>query len=273
MNKPEHIPEEQLTQYALAMLPAAEMSSLKAHFLLCSTCREALRKKSLALAAYGAATAQVFPPAGSRDRFLEQLANTGQLAQGKKATVSDNPIIRLFYSALQWLTGRWVAITAVLLAIALFFVSVSYIRVVTRLRSVNSQAHEGQMDSLRMNELMDLLTSVKVQHALLSDSLLPSPAPPLAQVIYSPEHGTLYFSGSNIRPLPTGKTYELWILQGQQQPAIPVGAFTPDNSGYATLIPPTLPDNLNVVGYGVTVEDVMGLTTPTLPYIISTEQR
>lgn len=273
MNKPEHISEENLTQYALAMLSAAEMSSLKAHFLLCAECREALRNKSLALAAFGAATPQVFPPAGSRDRFLDQITSTEQITQTRKSPPSGNTAVRMLAPAFKWLTANWLEITAVTLAVALLVVSVSYIRVVTRLKNVNDQAYEGQMDSLRMNELMELLTSVKVKHALLSDSPIATPAPPLGQVIYSPEHDTLYFSGSNIRPLPADKTYELWILQGNQQPAIPAGSFTPDINGYATLIPPRLPDNLDVIGYGVTVEDVMGLTTPTLPYIISTEQK
>ncbi len=273
MNNPEHISEDNLTQYALAMLSAAEMSSLKAHFLLCSDCREALRKKSLALAAYGAATPQVFPPAGSRDRFLDQITSTEQITQVRKTNDSDNTIIRLLAPSLQWFAGHWRDVAVITFAIALLIVCISYIRVLTQLRGFNKQAHEGQIDSVRMNELMELLTSVKVQHALLSDSPMPSPAPPLGQVIYSSEHGTLYFSGSNIRPLPAGKTYELWILQGKQQPPIPAGSFTPDFSGYATLVPPRLPDNLNVIGYGVTVEDVMGLTTPTLPYIISTEQK
>jgi anti-sigma-K factor RskA len=273
MNNREHISDENLTQYALSMLPVTEMSSLKAHFLLCTECREALRKKSLALAAYGAATPQAFPPAGSRDRFLDQITSTEQITQTRKTNPSDNPVVRLLVPSLKWLASHWLDVTAIALAIALLVVSISYIRVLTQLKNFNSQAHEGQMDSVRMNELMELLTSVKVQHALLSDSQLPSPVPPLGQVIYSPEHDTLYFSGSNIRPLPAGKTYELWILQGKQQPAIPAGSFTPDINGYATLIPPRLPDNLNVIGYGVTVEDVMGLTTPTLPYIISTEQK
>lgn len=272
MSSVEHISEEKLTHYALAMLPATEMSSLKAHFLLCAECREALRKKSLALAAYGTTIPQVFPPAGSRDRFLDQLTSTEQIAQARTKNLPGNAILRLLGPGRHWLMVHWSGVVALLLGVALLVVSISYIRVLTRLRSINSQAYEGQMDSVRMNELMELLTSVKVQHALLSDTPQPSPSP-LGQVIYSPEHGTLYFSGSNIRALPSGKTYELWILQANQQPPIPVGAFTPDNSGYATLIPPHLPENLNVVGYGVTIEDEMGLTTPTLPFIISTEQK
>lgn len=87
--------------------------------------------------------------------------------------------------------------------------------------------------------------------------------------MYSPEHGTLYFTGSKIPSLPVGKSYELWILRGKQQPPIAVGTFTPDNYGFATLIPPPLQEGLTIQGYVVTVEDSIGATTPTLPYVIS----
>ncbi len=271
MNSQEHISEEKLTQYALAMLPATEMGSLKAHFMLCSNCREALRLKSMALAAFGATTPQVFTPAGSRDRFLEQLAGTEQTAVQGTSQAPSNWLMRHAQPGIRWTMRNWPVAASVLLAIALLGISIGYIRVVTHLQNINSQVHEGQMDSVRMNELMELLGSVKAHQALLNDSTQPTPTTPIAQVIYSPEHGTLYFIGTNFHPLQPGKSYELWILQGNQQPPIPVGSFTPNNNGNATLIPSRLPDNLNVAGYAVTIEDVMGLTTPTLPYVVSTK--
>lgn len=271
MSNQEHISEDNLIQYALALLPATEMGSLKAHFMLCANCREALRLKYMALAAYGAATPHVFPPAGARDRFLEQLTGTEQIASVRAATVPSNWLMRQVLPGISWTMRNWSVAAAALLAVALLLVSIGYIRVVTHLKNVNSQVHAGQMDSVRMNELMELLGSVKAHQALLSEHSQTSPETPVAQVIYSQEHGTLYFIGTNFRPLPTEKSYELWILQGNQQPPIPVGSFTPNNNGNATLIPPRLPENLNVAGYAVTIEDVMGLTTPTLPYLISTD--
>jgi hypothetical protein len=272
MSNAVHISEEKLTEYALATLPPSEQNSMHAHFLLCATCREELRQKSLALAAYGAAVPQVFVPIGARDRFFDSLTSTGQSAQASPPKRFNLLFLQRLAPYFAWLgKGRWALVLSGLLAIALFILSINYLRLATQFHTINGQAHEGEIDSARMNELLDLLTSAKAMRADLrqTPTLIP---PPEGHVMYSSEHGTLYFSGSSLQALPVGKSYELWILQRNNQPPIAAGAFTPDNYGFATLIPPPLPEHLSIQGYVVTIEDAVGSTTPTLPYVVSSLQ-
>ena len=272
MNKAGHISDEQLTEYALATLPPSEQNSMHAHFLLCAACREELRQKSLSLAAYGAAVPQVFVPVGARDRFLGSLVGTKQTGQTPPAKNFNFLFLKPFTPYFQWLgNGRWAKVLSAVLAVLLFFVSINYFRILTQFRTFNGQAHEGEIESARMNELLDLLTSAKAKRADLrqTPNLIP---PPEGRAMYSPEHGTLYFTGSNIPSLPVGKSYELWIIQGKQTPPIAAGSFTPDNNGFATLIPPPLPEHLTIQGFVVTVEDTVGSTSPSEPYVISSLQ-
>ena len=269
MNKPGHISDEKLTEYALATLPPSEQNSMHAHFLLCAACREELRQKSLSLAAYGAAIPQAFVPAGARDRFLDSLSLTQQTRQAQQPKKFNFVFLKPFAPYLHWLgNGRWAQVLCAVLAVSLFILGINYYRLLTQFRTYNGQAHEGEIESARMNELLDLLTSAKAKREDLRQTPTLTP-PPEGHVMYSPEHGTLYFAGSNIPSLPVGKSYELWILRGNHQSPIAVGTFTPDNNGFATLIPPPLQEGLTIQGYVVTVEDAVGATTPTQPYVIS----
>lgn len=269
MNNAGHISDEKLTEYALATLPPSEQNSMHAHFLLCVACREELRQKSLSLAAYGASVPQVFVPAGARDRFVDSISSIKQASHAPPSKKFHVAMLKPFAPHLGWLgNGRWIAILAGALAVALFIVSINYYRLVNQFRTFNGQAREGEIQSARMNELLDLLTSAKAVRTDLRQepNLVP---PPEGHVMYSPEHGTLYFTGSNLHPLPVGKTYELWIIQNNHGPTIAAGGFTPDNYSFATYIAPPLPENLSIQGYVVTIEDSEGATTPTPPYIIS----
>ena len=269
MNKTGHISDEKLTEYALATLPPSEQNSMHAHFLLCAACREELRQKSISLAAYGAAVPQVFVPAGARDRFLDSLSQIQQTRQAPPSKKFNFVLLRPFASYLEWLgNGRWAKVLSAVLAASLFYLGINYYRIATQFYTFNGQAREGQIESARMNELLDLLTSAKAKREDLRQTPTLTP-PPEGHVMYSPEHGTLYFSGSKIPSLPVGKSYELWILRGKQQPPIAVGTFTPDNYGFATLIPPPLQEGLTIQGYVVTIEDSIGATAPTPPYVIS----
>jgi hypothetical protein len=245
---------------------------MHAHFLLCSACREELRQKSIALAAYGAAVPQGFVPIGARERFFDSLSSTEQAGHQQASKQFSLRFMQRLAPYFLWLgKGRWVSVLAVLLAIALFYVSIEYYRIAAQFKTFNTQARQGEIDSARMNELLDLLISAKAQRNELrqTPTLLP---PPEGHVMYSPENGTLYFTGSSLHALAVGKSYELWILRTNNQPPIAVGAFTPDNNGFATLVPPTLPDHLNILGYVVTIEDSAGATTPTQPYVMTSMQ-
>jgi hypothetical protein len=95
---------------------------------------------------------------------------------------------------------------------------------------------------------------------------------PTGRAKYVASKGSLIFLASNLEPLQPAKTYELWLLPAAEgQSPIPAGTFRPDEHGNASVIMPPLPKGVEAKGFGVTVEDEGGSTTPTLPIVLSGE--
>jgi hypothetical protein len=95
---------------------------------------------------------------------------------------------------------------------------------------------------------------------------------PTGRATYVASKGSLIFLASNLEPLQPAKTYELWLLPvAEGQSPIPAGTFRPDEHGNASVIMPLLPKGVEAKGFGVTVEDEGGSTTPTLPIVLSGE--
>lgn len=266
-----HIAADRVTEYALGTLPASELNSMRAHFMLCATCREQLRQASMSLAAYGSVTSQGRASSTAGEHFSQRLPLTQQV---RLAPTTHN--IRTYFAShfngyKAWLkTGRWIAYLAAALATALFWVGITNYRLSTGLRMMNAQAHQGELDSARLNELLDLLTSTNMKRVELRET--PSVGiQPEGHITYSSRNGRLLFTASSLHTLPVEKTYQLWVLLVGDHPPISAGTFTPDNSGNASLIPPLLPAHLTIRTFAITIEDRTGATTPTLPYELSGE--
>jgi anti-sigma-K factor RskA len=130
------------------------------------------------------------------------------------------------------------------------------------------EIQRGQVDTAKLNQIMELLTSAQVQRVALHEKPATAP-PPEARVIYAGHSGKLLLTAQNLHPLPAGKTYELWILQPNGGKPLPAGTFAPDTSGNATIILADEPANLAVAGFGVTIENAGGAEAPTPPIILS----
>ena len=50
---------------------------------------------------------------------------------------------------------------------------------------------------------------------------------------------------------------------------VPAGTFQPDQTGYASVVLPTLPPGIAAKAFGVTIENAGGATSPTLPIILA----
>jgi anti-sigma-K factor RskA len=74
---------------------------------------------------------------------------------------------------------------------------------------------------------------------------------------------------TNLKPLPEGKTYELWVIPANGKPPVPAGLFRPDSTGAATLVLPSLPTGIQAKAFGVTIEKASGSDAPTSPIILS----
>jgi hypothetical protein len=266
-----HIADTDLTLYAVGALSPAEMAPVEAHLLVCARCKEELRQNTLALAAYAQTTTEVAVPEGARDRFLARLSETPQSAskQTQSSAAAGKTEKASFRQAVfgSW-AARWSPALAGAFAALLLAVGIDDLRQRAEIGPLLHEARKGQIDSAQLNQLMELLTSPQAQKVALHQSPVAAP-PPEGRVVYAARTGKLLLTATNLQPLPSGKIYELWILQPGGKKPLPAGTFAPDSSGYAAMILADAPTGLTVQGFGVTIENAGGSDTPTLPIVLS----
>jgi anti-sigma-K factor RskA len=274
MNDNLHIADADLALYAMGALSATERARIHAHLQDCERCKEEVRQNTLALAAYAqAASPETALPGGARERFLNRLSQNPQTASAslleakqvetKRPETSKPGLWQAIFGP-----GAWSPVLAGALALALIAVGLDDLRKREEIVPLLRQAQRGAIDSAQLAQLMDLLTSPQSKKVALHQSSQAAP-PPEGRVVYAARTGKLLLTASNLHPLPAGKVYELWILQPGGKKPLPAGTFAPDSSGYATMIVADAPEGLAVQGFGVTVENIGGSQTPTLPIVLS----
>ncbi len=264
-----HIADEDLTLYAAGSLSPEEMEKTAAHLRLCARCMEEVRQNMLALAAYAQTTPETALPEGAKGRFMAKLAETPQ-GENAAPVQQVEPVKeeKVGFWRAAFGTGPWQAALTGAMAILLVGVGLDDLQRRAQMVPLLKEAQKGEIDSVQLNQLMELLTSPKAQRVALHPGTVTN-APPEGRVVYAARTGKLLLTASNLSPLPAGKTYELWILQpGGKQP-LPAGTFAPDSTGNAAMILADVPAGLAVQGFGVTIENAGGSQTPTLPIVLS----
>jgi anti-sigma-K factor RskA len=129
------------------------------------------------------------------------------------------------------------------------------------------QSAEQAASAARAQRVLDALTAKSAQHVVLTAAAAhPEPS---GRAVYLASSGSLIFQGSNLAPLPAGKTYELWIIPADGKAPIPAGLFRPDAAGNASVILPELPRGVPAKAFGVTTERAPGSSTPTAPILLA----
>jgi Anti-sigma-K factor rskA len=130
-----------------------------------------------------------------------------------------------------------------------------------------ADAAAGAADAAKARKVLDTLTDSSAMRITLST--YKASTAPLGRVTYVAGKGALIFTVSNLGSLQPTKTYELWLLPSAEgQKPIPAGTFLPDGHGNASVIMPPLPAGVEAKGFGVTIEDEGGSTTPTMPIVL-----
>jgi hypothetical protein len=131
------------------------------------------------------------------------------------------------------------------------------------------QAQEALSTLTAANALQVALHATPpLKPAVVGKGVTPVVAPE-ALAAYLADKGALVFVATHLEPAPAGKTYELWLLPANGQSPIPAGTFKPDPQGSASIVMPRLPKGVPAKGFGVTIENDGGSSTPTLPIVMS----
>lgn len=273
MSDSHHISQEDLSLYSMQALTPAENAEVRAHLETCAACRSALDDVLTDVSLIGMSVPQKSLPEGARQRFVARVENTPQVPRASAAMAPVPVAAPVAYSVMEthktgvgWL--GWVAAAAAL-AVASYF-GYHGVELQHQLEATRGQIAQLSAQAARARELekmMDALTSPEAKQVTLTETK--RPAQPVGHATYLSKSGTLIFVASNLRAVPTGKTYELWLIPASGKAPMPAGLFRPDATGSASVVMPTLPAGVEAKAFGVTVEDAQGSATPTLPIVMA----
>lgn len=259
-----HISQEDLAFYAMQNLSLEESASIKAHLHTCEPCRTELASVCGDLALLAADVPQQALPEGARARFLARIADSPAVNLQAKPVASVTPLNskpgrgKGFW--IGWATAAGFAIATIALTVqnrALSDELHDQLKLVTGLAAQASRAQQ----------VLEVLTAPAAQRVTLTEGKA-APAPS-ARATYLPERGGLVLLATDLKPLPSDKTYQLWVIPANGSAPVPAGIFRPDARGTATLVLPTLAAGLQAKALGVTIENAGGATAPTLPIVLS----
>jgi len=259
-----HISEEDLALYAMRSLAPDETATMQQHLNTCGECRSTLADILGDLSLVSLTVPQEPLPAEARDRFLQRLRteNGTKRPEVVKPALVPPPTVRKS----NWFSGLgWAAAAAALLFAAYMGNTAHNLR--QQLDSQRYQNVQLSNQASRAQQILNVLTSRTARRVTLTE--VKASTLPTAHVIYERDKGALIFVASNLHPVQTNKTYELWLIPANGQAPIPAGLFRPDVNGSASVVLPPLPTGVEAKAFGVTVEDAQGATTPTMPIIMS----
>lgn len=264
-----HIEEDDLIQYALGTLKESQLGTFTAHISMCNTCRAELGRIQVELAGFAAAMPETDVPAGARERFLAQLT-IDPTAESKFVQARNKNRFYIMSKSFQhWLeTPMPLKILSGLLAAAVVFLAYDDLSNIHAYRQLLPEMKRFEKENAELQELKEFLHGSHAQQVTMRVKPELGKAPE-GHTLYSAATGKLVFTASNLPAPPAGKAYELWLLPAGGLAPIPAGVFTPDLQGSAAVIFPDIPANVQASGFGVTVEDAKGATTPTPPIILS----
>jgi hypothetical protein len=276
-----HIADEDLVLYSMQSLSAGETAAAALHLEECAECARQLAEVSGDLALLSLSVDQQPLPQGAHNRFMSRIASEPQavVAMGAVDPVTSLPkaepvltpepvrVIHEVKPRRNWfpILIPWAAAFA-LLALAGYLGSQNQ-KLNELLNGDRGQIAQLSAEAAHAQEVLDTLTSPAAKQVTLTEGK--GAPPPTGRTSYLAEKGALVFVGNNLRPLPAGKTYEMWVIPADGKAPIPAGLFRPDDRGSASLVLPTLPQGVPAKAFGVTIENAEGSATPTMPIVLS----
>ncbi len=274
-----HVTEDDLALFALAMLPSQETAEIAAHLRFCKICSEAVGRLQGDMALLALTSPVQAPPPASRPRFISGITREpkfvpaetpatrgGDTAAGRGSSYAA----RRRSGNTGWAWVGWAAAAGLAATIGWQMHEQSFLKQQIATESLAlDQLHRSDGEVARAREVLHTLTDPHAMQVTLQLAVKPGvPAKPQGHAAYDAARGSLVFIASNLQPIMPGKTYELWLLPAAGSP-VAAGLFRPDAGGNASVVLPVLPHNLEAKGFGVTEEAEGGSISPTPPILLA----
>jgi anti-sigma-K factor RskA len=247
---------ESAALYAVGALPDGERRAFEGHLRTCDECAAELRTFGAVALGLTMAVPQVEPPSSLRDRVLG--------GRGAPATAPASRARRTIWN------GAWLGAAAMLaLAVALASYTANLRRQIDTLRAeLRDTVARLERSERQLNTATEAVSGAQLRMAVLM-------APDLARVdlagqasaprasgraFWSRTRG-LVFAASSLPPLPSGRTYQLWVVTAVRP--ISAGLVRPDPNGAVTAFFATPTDIPPPTAMAVTIEPEGGVPAPT----------
>jgi predicted anti-sigma-YlaC factor YlaD len=276
MTDTKHIDTEDLALHAMQLLSKDEATGVQTHLAECTEC-QAEYQEALSDLGIVAMTVELAEPAPeSRERLLRQVSREKRVVSIASASQFNEravvPIQTIATSSklVPWL--GWAVAAGVTFATVNAYRERGQMQNTIAGQSAQLQVETAQVNNLsadaaKARAIMDALTNSNAMRVTLNATPA-AKALPQGRATYLADKGMLVFMANNLAPLPSGKTYELWLIPANGTAPIAAGTFHPDARGNASVVMPELPKGVAAKAFGVTMENDGGATTPTMPILL-----
>jgi anti-sigma-K factor RskA len=240
---------------AIGVATADESSAFRAHLASCEDCRRARDEYEEAVSLLARDIEPVVPPPAVRDRIFTAINGSDHI---------DNVVdAQDRFGVSRW----WMA--AAVLFLALWGWRELSVRVVREKvngseAEIRRLAGQNQLLIARNEKLSAEMAALASQEtrtiALTGQQVSPSAS---AKVFLEPQRRRAVVFFYNLPANPSDKSYQLWILRGDQPKPQSAGVFDVTRSGGASISIENLPLATEIKGLAVTLEPKGGVAQPT----------
>ena len=235
--------------YVLGSLGPDERRLFEAHLATCEECAAEIHSFQQPLEALAATSPAALPSAAVRARVLASVMPRRTLSRWPWLAMAASLLVAAALGLYSWqLRGRVEHLEAQLRDAFLL------------VQAGDRQLAEARLVAINAERKVAVLAAPDVAHVMLKGQIVAPDAS--ARALWSRSRG-LVFAATNLPQLPSGRTYQLWILAGKRPPISDGWVFKTDASGSATLLFQTAATLPAPTAMAVTIEPDGGMTAPT----------
>jgi len=255
--------EELIALDAVGALSTDEKSHLDEHLAGCADCRheQTMTREAAALMALG--IMPVAPPPAARERLMQSLSQTPQLARLAPPPVAASNVVTLPQRGSRM---PWLAAAAVLLLgfgvwsqVSLWKAQQRNEALTRQLIATRDEVRETSQQSQELASRLDSLTSAR-SIELAGQETAPGAS---ARVFMNESSHTALVFFQHLPPTGPDRSYQLWVIRTDRPEPQSAGVFDVGTDGKASLGLKDLPVNTEIKAFAVTLEPKGGVRSPT----------
>lgn len=253
--------EEDFDLYALGVMEGEERQAIEEHLEACVECTRKLEEARGRIALLAFAVPQIAPNPRLKERLM---AHVGGMAPRFEPQAQLPPAVpeKTSIFASRW----WAAILSPIvfgLATATVVLWVDNEDLQKQVQSLRTSVQEQQNQLASLHGVINAAAEVDT----LAVNLTPPPDVNGRGIVrYNERHGMVLLNAI-LAPLPTEKTYQLWLVPAQGNP-VSLGIFTPEDNNGASYMVASVPAGTKAKAFAVTVEASGGVPQPTGPKVL-----